>query len=122
MVFRVLANGVALVHFAFVVFVVAGALLAVRWRWTAWVHLPAAGWGALVEFTGWICPLTPLENALSARAGEAGYSGGFVEHYLLPILYPATLTREMQVAAGLFVVALNAAVYGWLLVTARSRQ
>jgi hypothetical protein len=79
------------------------------------VHLPTAVWGALIEFQGWICPLTPLENSLRAAAGEAGYQGGFIEHYLLPVLYPAGLTRGVQLALGSVVIAVNLAVYGLLL-------
>lgn len=111
---RLLADGVVGLHLAFVLFVVAGGLLVLRWRWLAWIHLPAAAWGALIEFAGWICPLTPLENELRRRAGEAGYAGGFVEHYLLPVLYPSGLTRGVQIALGLLVLILNLAVYGWI--------
>ncbi len=77
----------------------------------AWVHLPAVAWVAWVEFSGATCPLTPLENALRARAGDAGYTGGFVEHYLIPVIYPAGLTPSIQVALGVAVIALNAVVY-----------
>lgn len=121
-ILRLLADAVVGLHFAFVLFVVLGGLPVLRWRRLAWVHLPAAAWGALIEFAGWICPLTPLENQLRRRAGEAGYAGGFVEHYVLPVLYPAELTREVQIALGLFVLVLNAGVYGWLLWRRRRRR
>lgn len=111
MLFRWLADGLVVVHTAFVAFVVLGSLAAIRWPRVAWVHIPAALWGVLVEFTGWICPLTPLENAWRLRAGEAGYSGGFIEHYLLHMLYPPELTRSIQWALGAAVLVLNAAAY-----------
>jgi hypothetical protein len=108
---RFLADVVLVVHFAFIAFVVAGGLL-VLWRRTiAYVHLPAVAWGAYTEFTGTICPLTPWEQALRLRAGEAGYTGGFVEHYLLPLIYPAALTPRVQLVLGFVVLALNAAIY-----------
>lgn len=116
MVYRLLADFVVLVHFAFVLFVVAGALLVLRWRWVAWVHVPAAIWGALIEFAGWICPLTPLEQRLRIMGGSAGYTGGFIEHYILPILYPAGLNRRVQIVLGLLVLGVNAAIYAWVLV------
>jgi hypothetical protein len=94
-----------------VLFVIAGGLLVLRWRWLMVLHLPAAGWGALIEFQGWVCPLTPLENSLRQRGGEAGYGGGFVEHYLLPILYPTGLTRSVQIVLGVAVLAINLGVY-----------
>ena len=115
MPYRLLADLVVVLHLAFVVFVVVGGLLVLRWRWVAWLHVPAALWGALIEFFGWVCPLTPLERWLRRRAGEVGYEGGFVEHYLLPILYPGGLTREIQVLLGVAVVAVNAGLYGWVL-------
>ncbi len=111
----ILADLVVVVHLGFVLFVVLGGLAVLRWRRLVWFHLPAALWGAAIEFTGWVCPLTPLENALRHRAGQAGYEGGFVEHYLLPVLYPADLTRGVQIALGIAVLAINGAVYGWLL-------
>ena len=104
----------ALLHFAFVLFVVAGGLLVLRWRRLAWVHLPCAVWGALIEFTGCICPLTPLENWLRRRAGGADYSGGFIEHYVMPILYPVGLTRSIQIGLGIAVIVINAALYLWI--------
>lgn len=106
-----LADAVILVHLGFVVFVVAGGLLVLRWRRLAWAHVPAALWGAGISLGGWICPLTPLENWLRARGGGARYAGGFIEHYVLPVLYPVALTREAQIAAGVFVLALNALLY-----------
>jgi hypothetical protein len=108
----VLADLVVLLHAAFVAYVVAGGLLVFRRPWTAAVHLPAVAWTALLEFNGWICPLTPWENALRARAGETGYAGGFVDHYLLPLLYPAGLTPGTQVVLGFTVLAVNLVVYG----------
>lgn len=111
-----LATGlVVLLHFAFILFVVLGGLLVLRWPRLAWLHLPAAAWGAAIELTGGVCPLTPLENALRRAAGEAGYGGGFIEHYLLPIIYPAALTRDIQLVLGLAVLLLNVAVYAWIL-------
>jgi hypothetical protein len=106
-----LADAVLLVHLLFIVFAVAGGLLALRWRWMPWLHLPALAWGATVEFTGWICPLTPLENALRRAGGAAGYTESFVEHYLLPLIYPAALTRELQLVLGGALLLINAVVY-----------
>ena len=111
MLSRVLADAVLVVHLAFIAFAVAGGLLALRWRWMPLVHLPALAWAAFVEFSGTVCPLTPLENALRAAGGLAGYPGGFVEHYLLPMLYPAELTRTVQSVLGAGLVAFNAIVY-----------
>ncbi len=111
--YRVAADFVVLVHLAFVAFVVLGGVLAFRWPRTRWIHLPAAFWGVLIEWTGGVCPLTPLEVALRRRGGEAGYAGGFVEHYVLPLLYPSALTRPVQVALGAAVVLVNVVVYWW---------
>src|SRR5262245_10419687 len=111
MVYRLAADAVILVHAAFVAFVVFGGLLVARWPRLMWAHLPAAAWGALIEFAGWICPLTPIENELRYRGGMTEYSGDFVEHYVLPVLYPDNLTRAVQVALGAIVVAINAAAY-----------
>ena len=112
MIYRAFADLLVLFHLAFVAFVVLGGLLVVRWPKAAWAHIPAALWGVLIEYTGWICPLTPLENSLRLSGGEAGYSGGFVEHYVLPTLYPAGLTRGTQIALGSVVLLLNLAAYG----------
>jgi hypothetical protein len=111
MLYRLLADLVVLVHTGFVLFVVLGGLLVLRWPRAAWFHLPAALWGAGIEFAAGICPLTPLENHLRRLGGEAGYTGGFVEHYVLPVLYPDGLTRGVQLGLGTFVVVLNVALY-----------
>ncbi len=111
MLFRALADLVVVVHLAFIVFVVLGGVLAWCWRWMPWVHLPAVLWGALLEFYGWVCPLTPLENWLRHAGRASEYSGGFVEQYVLPIVYPPALTREVQVALGLLVCLVNAGIY-----------
>ncbi|HKV10313.1 MAG TPA: DUF2784 domain-containing protein [Thermoanaerobaculia bacterium] len=111
MLYRLLADFVVVLHFGFVLFVVLGGLFALRWPRAAWFHLPAAIWGAGIEFLQGICPLTPLENHLRKLGGEGGYAGGFVEHYVLPVLYPAGLTRGVQLALGIFVVGFNVAVY-----------
>ena len=111
MLSRALADLVLVVHLAFVLFVVLGGLLALRWPRVAWAHAPVAIYGATIEFVGFVCPLTPLEVWLRRRGGEAGYEGGFVEHYVTAALYPSGLTREVQVALGVAVLALNAVVY-----------
>ncbi|HWU37286.1 MAG TPA: DUF2784 domain-containing protein, partial [Candidatus Acidoferrum sp.] len=93
------------------VFVVAGGFL-VLWRPSLrWIHLPAAVWGVFIEFSGWICPLTPLEQAMRVKAGQVGYSGGFIDHYILPILYPEGLTPGVQIALGLLVIGVNVGIY-----------
>lgn len=114
MYYRLLADLVLLVHAFFVAFVVLGGLAVLRWPRIAWVHLPVVAWGAGIEFMGAVCPLTPLENHWRRLAGEQGYGGGFVEHYLLAALYPDGLTRGVQVALGLVVLAVNAAIYGYI--------
>lgn len=111
MVFRILADATVILHLVFVVFIVLGGLLVLRWRRVAWVHVPAAAWGAWVEFAGWVCPLTPLENWLRGQGGQAAYSADFIERYLLTILYPASLSRELQWGLGSAVLLVNAALY-----------
>lgn len=103
---------VVLVHLLFIVFVLLGGLLVVRWHGLVWLHLPAVAWGVVVEVLHLQCPLTPLENSLRRAAGEAGYSGGFIEHYLLAIIYPAGLTPQIQLWLGAVVMLVNALVYG----------
>lgn len=109
--YRLAADVVLIAHFAFVLFVVLGGLLVLRWPRVAWIHVPIAIYGAAIEFVGFICPLTPLENSLRARGGEAGYSGGFVEHYITATIYPSGLTRRIQLVLGIGVLVLNAVVY-----------
>ena len=120
MIYRVLADLVLVIHLAFVLFVVLGGLLVLEWPRLAIVHVPAAIWGALVEFTGWICPLTPLENSLRMRGGEAGYTGGFIQHYVQPTLYPAGLTRSTQLVLGSVVLLVNLAAYAIVVWRVRS--
>ncbi len=111
MIYRALADLVLVLHLAFIVFAVAGGLLALRWRWAPLVHLPAALWGVLVQVSGRLCPLTPLENALRGAAGEAGYAGGFIEHYLVPTIYPVALSPQVGLLLASLVVLANALAY-----------
>jgi len=111
MLYRALADAVLVLHLAFILFVMLGGLLVLHRPWLALLHLPTAIWGALIEFAGWICPLTPLEKQLRALAGEEAYKGGFISHYLVPLIYPDGLTREIQWLLGTLVLAVNAAVY-----------
>jgi hypothetical protein len=121
MIWRALADSVLFLHFSFIVFVIVGGFFAIRWRWLPWVHLPAATWGAAIEIGGWICPLTPLENWFRLASGEAGYAGGFLEHYLLRVVYPAGLTPEIQTYFGIGVLLINGVAYS-LVWRARSRS
>ena len=109
--YSLVADAVLILHFAFVLFVVLGGVFVLRWPRVAWAHVPTAIWGAAIEFGGWICPLTPLENTLRDAAGEATYRGDFVARYLMPVIYPEGLTRETQVVLGAVVLMLNAAIY-----------
>ena len=111
MLFGIAADIVVLLHFAFILFVVLGGFLVLKWRRLAWIHLPSVLWGALSEFTGWICPLTPLESWLREQGGDRGFSGGFINHYLGTLIYPEGLTRELQWLLGALVLAINAAIY-----------
>ncbi|MCP3872551.1 MAG: DUF2784 domain-containing protein [Desulfobacteraceae bacterium] len=111
MVYWVLTNTVLVIHFSFILFVVFGGLLIFYKRWMLWLHIPAVFWGALIEFSGWICPLTPLENYFRRLAGLKGYNDGFVQHYLLNIIYPDGLTRQSQILLGLSVLMINLIVY-----------
>jgi hypothetical protein len=114
MLYNAVANGVLLLHAAFIVFVLLGGLLALRWHMLPWLHLPSVLWVILIELNGWICPLTPLENRLRESAGMQGYSGGFIEHYLLPLIYPPGLTPGLQAVFAAVVAGINIAVYGLL--------
>lgn len=119
---NLLGDLVVVLHFAFIVFVVFGGLLVVRWPRAAWLHLPAVAWGAVVEGFGWICPLTYLENDLLAAAGSPGYEGDFIARHLLPLIYPGDLTRDIQIAIGVGVVLLNAIVYAVVLARKRRKR
>ena len=122
MLLRIAADLIVLVHFAFIIFVVAGGLLALKWPKMAYLPIPAAVWGAWIGFANWICPLTPLENHLRRLTGEAGYAGGFIEHYITRILYPAGLTAGMRVMLGVAAVAVNLLVYWICFARWRSRE
>ena len=110
--YRILADLVMLVHFAFVVFVVAGGLLVLKWRKVAWLHVPLMLYGATLEFVGWVCPLTPLEQSLRRAAGGAGYEGGFIDHYIRGVLYPANW-GDIHVWLGVLLIVGNVAIYAW---------
>ena len=111
MVYRSLADLVLFIHFGFIVFVVLGGLLALRWHWAPLLHLPAALWGVVIELSGWACPLTPLENVLRRASGASGYSSGFIEHYLASIVYPPGLSYAVQLVLAGLVVLINSLVY-----------
>ena len=115
MYYWILSNLVLVLHLGFIFFVVFGAFLVLRWRRIVFLHVPAAVWGVLIEYRDWVCPLTPLEHYLRQAGNRAGYSGGFIEHYLMPVVYPGCLDRKMQIVLGTLVLVINVAVYGWLL-------
>lgn len=115
MLWRMAADALVLVHLGFILFVLLGGLLALRWPRLIWLHLPAVAWGIVVECLHLGCPLTPWENQLRRMAGQAGYEGGFIEHYLIPLIYPAGLTPAIQLWLGAIVALVNAAVYAWLI-------
>ncbi len=120
MLYGVMADLLVVVHLAFVGFVVLGGFAVPRWPRLAWAHVPAVAWGVGIELAGAICPLTPVEQWLRAEAGVAGYEGDFIAHYLLPVLYPAGLTRRAQLVLGVLACGINLAAYGWWIHTARS--
>jgi len=113
-IYRLLADLTMGLHFAFIMFVGLGGLLAARRTWLAWIHVPAALWGTLITFFGWTCPLTPLENHLRHLGGQAGYANGFIEHYLVPLIYPEGVGRAGWIALGVSVIAVNVAIYTWI--------
>lgn len=119
MTYRLLADATVVLHLGFVLFVVGGGLLVWRHPRLAWLHVPAALWGALIEFAGWVCPLTPLENWLREQGGQQAYATSFVEHYLMPVLYPQALTREVQWVLGGVVLLVNGILYTAMLRRAR---
>lgn len=114
MIANLAANLLVLIHFGFILFVVLGGLLVLKWRKIAYLHIPCVLWGALIEVGGWLCPLTPLEWHLRQLAGDAGYTGGFIDHYVMPLVYPPGLTRGMQLWIGAIVVLVNLCVYAWV--------
>ena len=122
MIYNLLADAVLLLHLSFVVFVVAGGLLVIKWFRLAWLHIPAVCWAIWIEYSGSICPLTPLEQSLRRQAGEASYAGGFIAHYLEPVLYPADLPREMQWWLAALLLGVNVSVYLLAFRTWRNRQ
>ncbi len=122
MIHRGLADAVLLIHLGFILFVVLGGFLVVRWPRLAWLHVPAVLWGALIEFTGGVCPLTPLEVSLRQRGGEAGYTGGFIEHYVTQLVYPGGLTRPVQAALGAVALLINGVVYWRVVARAWARR
>lgn len=111
MIYLILAELVVIIHFMFIIFSVLGGLLAIWKKWIPYIHIPAAIWGSFIIILGWTCPLTPLENLLRVAGGEEGYSGGFITHYIIPVIYPVGLTREMQINLGLTAIAINIVIY-----------
>jgi hypothetical protein len=111
---RVSADAVLVLHLAFIVFIIFGGLFALRWRRAAWLHVPTVLWGVWIELVGPTCPLTPLENRLREAAGQEGYTGGFTDHYIVPVVYPPGLDAQMQLVLAGLLVAVNAIVYGWV--------
>lgn len=112
---KIAADSVLVIHFLFILFALFGGLLVLRHRWIVWLHLPAMGWAAMISFAGWICPLTPLENALRRAAGEEAYAGGFINRYIAPIIYPEGYTRELAIGAGIVVLVINILIYGYVI-------
>lgn len=121
MLWRMAADALVVVHLSFILFVLLGGLLLLRWPRLLWLHLPAVTWGIVVECLHLGCPLTPWENQLRRMAGQAGYEGGFIEHYLIPLIYPAGLTAQIQLWLGVIVILVNLAVYAWLIFCRRNR-
>ena len=122
MIYSFLADLLVGFHLVFILYVIAGALLIIKWPKTLWLHLPSCFWGINVEFTGWICPLTPWEIQLRRLAGEEGYTGSFIEQYLIPIIYPSGLNREIQMLMGSTVLIVNFSLYTLILIKRRKRK
>ncbi len=116
MLYQLVADLIVLIHFAFIVFVLAGGLLVFKWHWILWLHIPAAIWGALIVMVGWICPLTPIENMLRQGGAGVAYPSGFIDRYFAPLIYPADFTDEMAIAMGVVVIVINVLVYSIFLV------
>ena len=115
MLFRFLSDLVLVIHLTFILFAILGVFLVLKWRFLAWIHVPTFLWAALIEFVGWVCPLTPLENWLREKGGGLPYQTTFVEHYILPLLYPSILNRHLQIFLGFFVLSINLGLYGWII-------
>jgi hypothetical protein len=122
MIAKFTADLLVVVHFAFILFVIFGGLLVLKWWKVSILHIPSVLWGALIEFRGWICPLTPLEHHFREAAGGAGYTGGFIDHYLISIIYPEGLTQGIQIVLGVIVLAINLCVYGVVLFRGVNRE
>ena len=122
MIAGITADIIVLVHLGFIVFVALGGFFVVKWSKMAFLHIPCAAWGVLILFGGWICPLTIVEIHFRQLAGQAGYDGGFIDHYVMPLIYPAGLTRAMQIALGMLILAVNLWAYGRLLVNLTQRK
>ena len=119
---HLLSNTLLLVHLLFIVFALFGGLFLFRYRWVAWLHIPAFVWAALISFAGWICPLTPWEVSLRKAAGQEGYTGGFIEQYITPVIYPEGYTREFAVTAGIIVIVVNVLIYGFAIYRLRKQS
>lgn len=116
MLYQIAADLILFIHFSFIVFVIAGGVLVFKWHWLIWLHIPAVIWGALIVIVGWICPLTPIENMLLKAAGGETYSVSFIERYLVPVIYPSGLNREMFITMGVVIIVVNLIVYTILFV------
>ncbi len=121
MIYSILADALLVIHLIFIIFVLLGGILIIKWRWVVYLHLPTAAWGILVEFNHWICPLTPWENALRRAAGDISYETSFIEHYLLPLIYPSNLTNELQIILGSLIIIINLMIYSGLLLKIKRR-
>ena len=121
MLYQIIADILVIVHFLFILFVIFGGFLVLRWRFVFWIHIPCAMWGMLIEFAGWLCPITPLENHFRHLAGQAGYHGGFINHYIMPVIYPAGLTRDIQYLLGTGVLIITIIAYS-LVIYQRMKQ
>jgi hypothetical protein len=120
--YTLLADGIVVLHLLFILFVVSGGFLALKWVKIVYLHIPAAVWGVYIEFSGKICPLTPLENWLRLKSGQIGYEGDFIERYVIPVIYPVNLTRDMQITLGVIALLINVLAYSVLLVKLKKRK
>ena len=120
--YKLLADFVLLLHLSFILFVLFGALFVIKKPKLAWIHIPVAIWGMLISLIGWVCPLTPLENYFRHMAGEQGYAGSFINHYIMPVIYPSGLTRELAIGMGVFVLLWNGLFYSILIYKVRRKR